>query len=64
MIQRVNPEIPEKNAHSENCAAAGAAVESENASIDSDLNAIIERWPELPEAMKAGISLMVKSYTG
>ena len=64
MIQRVNPENPEKNAHSENCAAAGAAVDSENGPIDADLQAIIERWTDLPDAVKAGIVAMVRAACG
>jgi hypothetical protein len=36
-----------------------AAVEHENARIDPDLQAIIERWPDLPDAVKASIVAMV-----
>ena len=61
MIQRVRAENPEKNAHSENRAAAGAAVDSENSAIAPDLQRIIERWAELPEAVKAGIVAMVRA---
>ena len=64
MIQRVSAENPEKNAHSENRAAAGAAVDSENAEIDADLQAIIERWADLPEAVKVGIVAMVRAAGG
>ena len=49
------------NAVSQECAAAGAAVETENASIDPDLRAIIERWTNLPDAVKAGIVAMVEA---
>jgi len=55
MSQRVSAEIPEKTAHAENCAASGAAVDSENAPVDPDRHAIIERRAELPDAAKAGI---------
>jgi hypothetical protein len=61
MIQRVSAEDPEKNAHSENCAAAGAAVDSENVPIDPDLRAIMERWGQLPDAVKAGIVAIVRA---
>ena len=61
MIPRVSAGNPEKNAHSENRAAAGAAVESENFPIDTALQAIIERWADLPDAVKAGIVAMVKA---
>ena len=40
-------------------AAPGAAVEHENAPTDPDLQAIVERWPDLPEAVKSGIVAMV-----
>lgn len=59
--QLVNPEIPEENAHSGKRAAAGAAVDSRNAPIDADLQAIIERWAELPDTVKAGILAMVRA---
>ena len=51
--------MPENNAHSEDCAAAGAAVDPENGQIDADLQAIIERWAVLPVVVKAGIVAMV-----
>ena len=62
--RRVSAEIPEKKAHSENCTAPGAANESHNAPIDADLQAIIERWAELPDAVKAGIVAMVRAAGG
>ena len=40
--QRVGAEMPDRNAHSENRAAAGAAVDSDNAPVDAELQAIIE----------------------
>ena len=55
---RLNPEENEGFCGS---AAHGAAVVSENAPIDHDLQAIIERWPDLPAAVKAGILAMVKA---
>jgi len=61
MIQRVSVEIPEENAHSENCAAAGAAVGSENTPIDPDLAAVVDAWPKLPEAIRAGILAMIRA---
>ena len=64
MIQQVRAENPEKNAHSENRAAAGAAIGSENGPIDADLRAVIERWSELSDAVKAGILAMVRAAGG
>ena len=60
MIQRVTPENPRENGTFSNCAAPGAAGGIENGPIDPDLRAIIERWADLPDAMKAGIMAMVK----
>ena len=64
MIQPANPENPEENAHSRGSAAPGAAVGAENTPIDADLQAIIQRWPELPEPVKAGIVAMVCATDG
>jgi hypothetical protein len=50
-----------KNAHSEDRAAAGAAVGSEIDPIDADLQVIVERWAELFDAVKAGIVAMVRT---
>jgi len=51
----------EENAHSSDRAAQGAAVEHENAVFDPNLQVIIERWPELPDALKAGILAMIQT---
>jgi len=59
--QHATPENPEENAHSLDSAAPGAAVGAQNTPIDPDLQAIIERWPELPDAVKAGILAMVRT---
>ena len=53
--------FPKENGTFSNCAAPGAAVELENGPIDPDLRAIIERWADLPDAMKAGIMAMVRA---
>ena len=57
------PENPEENGRFENRDAAGAAVDSENVQIDPDLQAIVERWADLPDAVKAGIVAMVQTAT-
>ena len=59
--QTTDSENPEENALSRDSAAPGAAVDAQNTSIDPDLQAIIERWPELPDAVKAGILAMVRT---
>ena len=63
MIQRVTPENRRKNAHSQEGAAPGAAAVHENAPIDPDLQAVIKRWPDLPDAVKAGIAAMVNAQS-
>lgn len=45
-------------------AAPGAAVEHENAPIDSDLQSIIERWDGLADAVKTGIMAMIQASCG
>jgi len=41
-------------------AAQGAAVDAENALFDPDLHAIIERWSDLPNAVKAAVLTLVQ----
>lgn len=36
------------------------AVETKNAHTDADLQAVIDAWPDLPEAVKADIVEMVR----
>lgn len=54
MSQRVTVPNPEENAASEICAAPGAAVAPDEDVIDADLQAVIDAWPDLPNAIKAG----------
>ncbi len=61
MIPLLTPLNPEGKANSEKCAAAGAAVELDNSTLDPDLQTIIDRWPALPDAIKAGIIAMVRA---
>ena len=48
-------------ANRERLAAAGAAVETAAAALDLDLLSVIEKWPDLPHAVKAGIVAMVRA---
>ena len=58
------PENPEENARFGKSAAQGAAVAVQNASMDPQLQAIIERWPDLSEPVKAGIVAMIHAAGG
>jgi hypothetical protein len=49
-----------ENAISTNCAAPDTASDATNAPLDRDLQTIIERWMDLPVAVKAGILAMVR----
>ena len=60
MIQRVRCENTEENAHSQNCAAAGAAVGFEKTPIAPDLRAIIDAWPKLDDEVKFRIGELVR----
>ncbi len=40
--------------------ATGGAVDPHSCSIDPNLQLIIDAWPALPEAVKAGILAMIK----
>ena len=60
MTQRVTRENSEKNTHSENRAAPGAATEPQNVPIDPDLQMIIETWANLPKAVRAGMVAMIR----
>ena len=46
---------------SETCGANAGAVETKTTQIPSDLQALIDAWPALPNAMRAGIVAMVKA---
>jgi hypothetical protein len=45
-------------------AAVGAAANAETAAIDPALQAVIQAWPDLPEAIRAGILAMVQAAGG
>lgn len=51
--------FPDENGMFSDRAAPGAAVGPENTSIDPELQAVIARWADLPDAVKAGIVAMV-----
>ena len=53
--------IPEENGTFRNKRSTCAAVDPDLTAIDDDLRAIIDRWGDLPEAVKAGILAMVRA---
>ena len=59
MNLRATPVNVEENIHSRDCAAPGAAVGAENGPIDPDLARVIEAWPKLPAAIRAGVLAMI-----
>jgi hypothetical protein len=60
--QSITPKNTEENADSGNSAAPGAATKPFPTPFDADLRSIIDAWPDLPNALKAGIAAMVKSW--
>jgi hypothetical protein len=60
--QTTTPQNTEENADSGNSAALDAATEPFHVSFDADLRSIIDAWPDLPNALKAGIAAMVMSW--
>ncbi len=58
---RTTSEYPEKPAISSQCGAESGARDVQDAEIDPRLRAIVDAWPGLPEAIKAGISAMVRA---
>ena len=54
----------EKTGDSDECAAPRAAQSAANPPFDADLQQLIDAWPDLPEAVKAGILAMVKAAAG
>ena len=61
MSHDATPENPEKTGISENAGADAGAVETKTAHDDPDLQAIIDAWPTLPEAIKVAILATVKA---
>ena len=61
MIQHANSKNTGKYGDSKNCTAPGAAADAGNPALDPELQAVIERWPGLSHAIKAGILAMVRA---
>jgi len=58
------PDSPRKTHVSDSAGADAGAVETKTAHDDGDLQAIIDAWPTLPDAIRAGILAMVKAAGG
>jgi hypothetical protein len=61
MIPHATQVNPEEYADSDTIAAPGAAVGQPEIPNNSDLQAVIERWSDPPEPVRAGILAMVRS---
>ncbi len=56
-----NPESTGKNGVSGELVADLVAVETKTMHFEPDLQAVIDAWQDLPEAIKAGILAMVRT---
>jgi hypothetical protein len=57
-------ETAEKTGVSGDSGAESGALDAENGPKDAELGAVIDTWPTLPEAIKAGILAMVRTAGG
>jgi hypothetical protein len=55
---------PSKVEHSENGDAQIGALGAQTGPCDADLAMLVEAWPSLPAAIKAGILAMVRAAAG
>ena len=59
-IIRQGPQNPRETGILENAGANAGALETKLRHIDADLQAVIDAWPDLPEAVKSDIVAMVE----
>ena len=59
--RRLTPETTGNTGISSDAGADAGAVETKLAHIGPDLQGIIDAWPALPDAIKAGIVALVKA---
>ncbi len=61
MSHKKNAVFPRENA---TCQVDGSKSAAREEATDADLQAVINRWQDLPEAIKAGILAMVNAAGG
>jgi hypothetical protein len=61
MSHKENPENTGKNGVSGELVADPVAVETKTERIEPDLQAVIDAWSDLPEALRQGILAMVRT---
>jgi hypothetical protein len=61
---RTLPENKRKTIGSRQSGAISGALDSKNVQNDANLNTLIEVWPQLPEAIRAGVMAMVRAASG
>jgi hypothetical protein len=63
-VREQTPENTGKTGISADAGANAGAVETKTAHIGPDLQGIIDAWPALPDAIKAGILAMIRAAGG
>jgi hypothetical protein len=58
---RTPPENTGKTGVSDQSSAESGALDPQNAILDPELAAVVEAWPALPEAIRAGILAMIRA---
>jgi hypothetical protein len=62
-ITRLGPEQPKKSRQKTQIATRSGAKSGACGAQNNDLGTVIEAWPTLPPALRAGIVAMVKAAT-
>jgi hypothetical protein len=56
-----DPRSSGNSAGGDQSGAESGALDPRNAEFDPDLSAVVEVWPKLPEAIRAGIMAMIRA---
>ena len=62
MSQTTSAENAEKNGVSDGHASKSPAVTLSGHALPDDLERVIDAWPKLPEAIKAGVLAMIEHF--